>query len=367
MTSSIRPTDTRDDRPDRPGREYGTLHRMWYEPILARDILPDAILRRAIRSRLAQHQARLEREAAGDPAAQVARVADALRRQPIAIHTDAANEQHYEVPAAFFTAFLGPWMKYSSCYWPDGVDDLEAAEEAMLALTCERAGLADGMDVLDLGCGWGSFTLYAATQFPGSRFLAVSNSRSQGDYIREQATARGLDNVEHRVADVADFAPDGTFDRVVSVEMFEHVRNYELAFRNVRGWLKPDGRVFIHVFSHRDYAYTFEGDDWMGRYFFTGGTMPAHDLFLEFDEDLEVVERWLMDGTHYARTLETWLERLDGVKERVWPVLVDTYGEGNARRWWVNWRLFFIVTAESFGMDGGRQYGVSHYLFAPRG
>ena len=340
---------------------------MWYEPLLALDVAPDALIRRAVRTRLGRHLARLEQEAAGDPRAQVRRVADDLRRQPLTVHADAANRQHYEVPARFFAEFLGPRMKYSSCIWPEGVTDIAAAEEAMLALTCERAGVADGMDVLDLGCGWGSLALYVAERLPGSRVLAVSNSRSQGEHIGEEAARRGLRNVEHRVANVADLEPGRRFDRVVSVEMLEHLRNYELAFRRVCDWLTPEGRLFVHVFSHRRFAYTFGGgaDDWMGRTFFTGGTMPGHDLFLEFGEDLAIADRWLVDGTHYARTLEAWLERFDRRRERIWPILADTYGAGAARRWWVNWRLFLIVSAEAFAFDAGRQWGVSHYLFAP--
>jgi cyclopropane-fatty-acyl-phospholipid synthase len=341
---------------------------MWWEPLHARDVIPDALVRRGVRSRLRRQLERLEREGGADPGAQVRRVADELRRQPMAIDVEAANRQHYEVPARFFVEFLGPRLKYSSCLWPEGVTDLAAAEEAMLALTCERAGLADGMDILDLGCGWGSLALYAAEHYPSSRVLAVSNSHSQGDHIRAQAARRGLANVEHRVANVADFDPGARFDRVVSVEMFEHLRNYELAFRAVRQWLAPAGRLFVHVFSHRRFAYTFDAGpgDWMGRTFFTGGTMPAHDLFGTFDADLEIIERWRVDGTHYQRTLEAWLATFDQRCERLWPILAETYGAGRARRWWANWRLFFIASAEGFGYDQGRQWGVSHYLLAPR-
>ena len=220
----------------------------------------------------------------------------------------------------------------------------------------------------ELGCGWGSLTLYLAERFPASRVLAVSNSRSQGDFIREQAAPRGLANVEHRAANVAELEPGACFDRVVSVEMFEHLRNYELAFRRVRDWLTPGGRLFVHVFSHQRFAYTFGVDpaDWMGRTFFTGGTMPAHDLFAAFDDDLEIVSSWRIDGTHYARMLEAWLEQFDANRERIRPILAATYGLEAVRRWWVNWRLFLIGCAEAFGYDGGRQWGVSHYLLAPR-
>ena len=341
---------------------------MWYEPVLALDVVPEALMRRVVQARLARLLDRLEREAGGDPAAQVRRAAAGLRRQPIAVHAEAANRQHYELPARFFAEFLGPRLKYSGCLWPPGVEDIAAAEDAMLALTCERAGIVDGMDVLDLGCGWGSLALFVAERYPGCRVLAVSNSRTQGEHVVAQAVRRGLGNVHHRVADVGDCPAERRFDRVVSVEMFEHVRNYEQAFRRVSDWLTPDGRLFVHVFSHRHFAYEFSGDagDWMGRTFFSGGTMPAHDLFLEFQDDLEVTERWLVDGTHYARTLEDWLVRFDRRRQLIWPFLAQTYGPRKARRWWVNWRLFFIACAETFGYDDGDQWGVSHYLFAPR-
>ncbi len=338
---------------------------MWYEPILARDVLPDALVRPAVRARLGRHLAALRRATGGDPGAALRQFAERLRRQPIAIHADAANQQHYEVSAGFFRHFLGPRMKYSACHWPSGVSDIASAEDAMLALTCARAGIADGMDVLDLGCGWGSFALYVAEHYPATRVLAVSNSSSQGDHIRREVARRGLCAVEHRVGNIADLDPGRRFDRIVSIEMFEHLRNYELALRRLRGWLAPEGRSFIHVFSHREFAYQFDSDDWMGRTFFTGGTMPARALFHEFGADLEVVQEWHMDGRDYAATLECWLERLDAARESVWPILADRYGDGDARRWWANWRLFFMVCAEAFGYDSGRQYGVSHYLLGP--
>ncbi len=341
---------------------------MWYERLLERDVVPDAVVRRAVRLRLARLLARLDREAGGDAEAQLRRVAAGLRREPIAVHADDANRQHYELPAAFFAEFLGPRLKYSCCLWPSGVDDLAAAEEAMLEVTCARAGLEDGMTVLDLGCGWGSLALYAAERFPGSRVRAVSNSSSQGEHVRAEAARRGLANVTVDTADVSTYAPGAYFDRVVSIEMFEHVRNYARAFARVRDWLTPDGRLFVHVFSHRRHAYLF-GDgpeDWMGRTFFSGGTMPAHDLFLEFQDDLEVVDRRLVDGREYARTLEDWLRRFDARAARIDPILTATYGPDAVRRWRVNWRLFFIACAETFAYADGQEWGVSHYLFAPR-
>ena len=342
---------------------------MWYERLLEQDVVPDPVLRRAVRMRLARLLERLEREAGGDAGAQVRHVAAGLRRQPVAVRPDAANRQHYEVPTAFYAEFLGPRLKYSCCLWPPGVDDLAAAEDAMLALTCARAGVEDGMDVLDLGCGWGSLALYVAERYPGTSVRAVSNSRLQGDHIRVEAARRGLSNVTVDTADVSAYEPGARFDRVVSVEMFEHVRNYERAFARVRDWLTRDGRVFVHVFCHRRYAYLF-GDgpeDWMGRTFFSGGTMPAYDLFLEFQEHLEVAERWLVDGREYARTLEEWLRRFDARADRIEPVLAATYGPDEVRRWRVNWRLFFIACAETFAYGGGGEWCVAHHLFAPRG
>jgi len=341
---------------------------VWYERLLERDVVPDPVIRRAVRLRLARLLARLEREAGGDAAAQVARVAAGLRREPVVLAADDANRQHYELPTTFFAEFLGPRLKYSCCLWPPGVEELAAAEEAMLALTCARAGLEDGMDVLDLGCGWGSLALYAAERFPGSRIRAVSNSRSQGEHVRAEAARRGLVNVTVDTADVGAYEPGARFDRVVSVEMFEHARNYALAFARVRDWLARDGRLFVHVFSHRRHVYRFEGaaDDWMGRTFFSGGTMPGHDLFLEFQDDLEVAARWRVDGGEYARTLEAWLRRFDARRTHIDPLLAATYGAEEVRRWRVNWRLFFIACAETFAYAEGAEWGVSHYLFAPR-
>ena len=237
----------------------------------------------------------------------------------------------------------------------------------MLALTCQRAGIRDGMSVLDLGCGWGSLALYVAEHFPASRVLAVSNSRSQGEYIRAEAARRGLANVEHRAGNIADIEIEETFDRVVSIEMLEHVRNYEAAFHRIRRWLAPGGRVFVHVFANDRFAYTFDAgpDDWMGRTFFTGGTMPADDLFLEFREELRVIDHWRMDGTHYAKTLEAWLATFDRERATIQPILEATYGRAAASRWRARWRLFLLASAEAFGYDDGQRWGVSHYLLAP--
>jgi cyclopropane-fatty-acyl-phospholipid synthase len=286
-----------------------------------------------------------------------------LEDGPIAATPEKANEQHYELPPAFFQAVLGPRLKYSGAYWLAGVGSLEAAEEAMLALTCERAQLVDGQDVLELGCGWGSLTLYMAESYPNSRITAVSNSSAQRRFIE----ARAPGNVEVVTADMNDLRLDRRFDRVVSVEMFEHMRNYKALFARIRSWMRPDARLFAHVFCHRRYAYPYEtegADNWMGRHFFTGGVMPSLDLFDRFDRDLVIERRWEVDGTHYERTARAWRENLEARREELRPVLVEAYG-ADADRWYHRWRLFFLACEELFGFRGGSEWLVGHYRFRP--
>jgi cyclopropane-fatty-acyl-phospholipid synthase len=349
----------------------------WYTRLLETGLVPDAVVRLAIR-RICE--ARLREEGSGTPADRARRLAqyvEELRRSPIAIATDAANRQHYEVPAGFFERVLGRRLKYSCGYWPEGVETLDEAEEAMLALTVDHARLADGQQVLELGCGWGSLTLHMAERFPSSRITAVSNSHGQRRFIEARARERGLANVRVITADINDFEPrDGgegaagwagaAFDRVVSVEMFEHLRNYEELLARIASWLTPGGLLFVHIFSHRTFAYPYtvrDATDWMAQHFFTGGQMPSDDLMLHFQRDLSLVDRWRLGGTHYEKTSNAWLARMDRHRAAVLPVLAATYGAAEARRWWTRWRVFFMACAELFGYRDGTEWMVSHYLF----
>jgi cyclopropane-fatty-acyl-phospholipid synthase len=288
-----------------------------------------------------------------------------MRRSPIALHADSANAQHYEVPAAFFERVLGPRLKYSSAYYPDGCKSLGEAEDAMLRLTCERAQLAYGQDILELGCGWGSLTLWMAAQFPTSRITGVSNSASQRAFIEGRAAQRALKNVRILTADMNTFAVDAQYDRVVSVEMFEHMRNWEALLARIAGWLTSDGKMFLHIFTHSQFAYPFEvrsPGDWMAQHFFTGGMMPSDDLLTHFDQHMRIADHWRVDGTHYQKTSEAWLANMDREEARLLPLLAETYGRGEAKRWWTRWRIFFIACAELWGYGGGSEWIVSHYL-----
>lgn len=339
---------------------------MWAMRIVHTYRVPDWLLRPAIRLGLALNNRQRYRSGIEARHAEKRALISRLKQSPIAIRTDDPNRQHYEVPAAFFRLVLGKRLKYSCCYWPRGVMTIDAAEEAMLRLTCERAGLEDGMTVLDLGCGWGSLCLWIAEQYPSSRVVAVSNSRSQHEFIEFQCRQRGFENVEVIKADVIQLEIERQFDRVISIEMFEHMKNYGLLMKKIASWLRPDGSLFVHIFSHREFAYEFDTNDsnnWMAQTFFSGGTMPSDDLLLYFQDDLVVVDHWCIDGSHYARTLRAWLNKLDGHQAEVRGVLAGAYGAEQETRWLVNWRLFFMVCEETWKLNRGREYQVSHYLF----
>lgn len=341
---------------------------MWYLPLLKTGLVPDPLIRAGIRRLLARRLRNEEQAGGGSPKVAEDRLVQRLLNEPVAAVPEKANEQHYEVPSAFFREVLGPNLKYSSCLWPDGVEDIETAEEQMLLLTCERAELRDGMDILELGCGWGSLTLFMAKVYPNARIVAVSNSRTQKEWIDDQARHRGLANVTVITADMNQFDIGRHFDRVVSVEMFEHMRNYRELLRRIAGWLKDDGKLFVHIFAHAAYPYLFETgrkDDWMARYFFSGGVMPSETLLDRFDENLVMEKRWQVNGRHYERTLNEWLKRMDERRDAVMPILRDTYGK-DAQTWWIYWRIFFMACAELFGYRDGREWFVSHTRFVKR-
>ncbi|QDT27764.1 Cyclopropane-fatty-acyl-phospholipid synthase [Gimesia panareensis] len=330
--------------------------------------VPDVLVRSAIHRLCSK---RLDSLDGGSPEADAANrraFVEAALQSPIALVPEKANEQHYEVPAAFYEQVLGARRKYSCCYWPEGVTTLDDAETAALEETCRHAGLEDGMQILELGCGWGSLTLWIAEHYPHCRITAVSNSHSQRTAIEQLAQQQGYaDRVHVITADMNDFEPDQKYDRVVSVEMFEHMRNYARLLNRISDWLLDDGKLFVHIFCHRKYVYAFSdqnADDWMARHFFTGGIMPADDWFSHFREDMQVEQQWRWNGRHYQQTSEAWLKNLDQRREQILPLLAETYGERQARRWWMRWRLFFLAVAELFGYDSGEEWYVSHYLLS---
>lgn len=334
-----------------------------------RGMLPDFLIRAGIRRLLAARIREISPLGNADETGVVDAFVGILNESPIAIETQAANEQHYEEPPSFFETVLGPRLKYSACLWEAGTENLAEAEEQMLQLTARRAGIGNGQRVLELGCGWGSFCLWAAEKFPGSQIVGVSNSANQRGFILGRAQERGLSNLEILTRDMNDFSPDGRFDRIVSIEMLEHLRNYRKFFARVRNWLEGDGAFFIHIFCHRKIPYAFEptsSSDWMARHFFTGGIMPSYDLFERFDEDLEVREKWRVSGEHYSKTLEAWLERQDADRDRLIEILSRSPDEDSAAVRFQRWRMFFMACSELFRWDHGNEWFVGHYLLGPK-
>jgi cyclopropane-fatty-acyl-phospholipid synthase len=333
---------------------------------MERGFLPDAAIRFGIRQLCKDRLQSLEKSSEHD-------YIQVLKKSPIAVNTREANEQHYELPAEFFSLVLGKNRKYSSAFWPAGCENLDDAEDRALQITMDRAEITDGMKILELGCGWGSLTLAMAKKFPQSKIVALSNSSSQREYIESEARARGLSNIKvvtRNIAEVGDLSTEfGHFDRVVSVEMFEHLRNYEALFEKISSWLTPEGKLFAHIFTHQHYSYFFETegeDNWMGRYFFTGGQMPSDGLLTNFQKDLSFEKKWLWDGTHYGKTAEAWLALMDQNYEAIYTIFEKTYGAADAQRWVQRWRVFFMSCAELFHYADGSEWGVTHYLFSQK-
>ncbi|MFN8713799.1 MAG: SAM-dependent methyltransferase [Bacteroidota bacterium] len=337
------------------------------DSLLERNLLPDALIRAGIRRLLRQRLRDEKRSTPDEQYAYFMQQLEEFAKSPVAVETKAANEQHYEVPTAFYQYCLGPHLKYSSGYWKPGTTTLEKAEADMLAITCERAQLASGQEILELGCGWGSLTLFMAAKFPQSKITAVSNSRTQKQYIDSTAAQRGLTNITVITADMNVFAADaGRFDRVVSVEMFEHMRNHGLLLERISTWLKSDGKLFVHIFTHKEYTYLFESKDetdWMSRYFFTGGMMPSDHYLMYWNKHMRLHQHWRVCGQHYGKTSEAWLQNMDAHKAEILPLFAETYGKENVTKWWVYWRVFYMACAELWNFSKGEEWFVSHYLF----
>lgn len=334
--------------------------------------IPDSAIRFGIRKLCKDRLNELEVESLEHKTDRARVYRQSLIDSPLAVHTNKANEQHYEVPAEFYLHSLGKNLKYSSCYWNSDTKTLDEAEELALSISVERAQIKDGMRILELGCGWGSLTLFMAKKFPNSKIVAISNSASQKTHIDSEAKKRGLNNILILTRDISQLeslaVEFDSFDRVMSIEMFEHFKNYELLLSKIADVLTPQGKLFVHIFTHKEYSYPFEteGDDnWMGKYFFTGGQMPSHQLLMTFQKDLVLKDNWAWDGTHYQKTSNAWLENMDRNADKIKPVFDQVYGKESVQ-WFNRWRVFFMACAELFGYEKGQQWGVSHYLFEKR-
>lgn len=337
--------------------------------LMEKDFFPHWLIRIRIRQLLKQRLRDEDKGSLEKNQKRLIEYVNALKKSPIAIHTGAANEQHYEVPSEFFKLVMGKHMKYSSGYWETKDTSFDESERRMLEITCERAQIENGMSVLDLGCGWGSLSLFMAEKFPKSSITGVSNSKSQKKFIDGEAKKRGLKNLTILTADMNEFKIAKKFDRLVSVEMLEHMKNYERLFEKFSGFLKPNGLFFVHIFTHHKFAYAFEvvdDTDWMSKYFFTGGQMPSHDLFLYFQKDFQIQNQWVVNGNHYARTSEAWLDGMLRNKDQILKIFSATYGADQAVKWLVYWKVFFMACAELWKYRNGEEWIVSHYLFSKR-
>ncbi len=336
------------------------------DALLEKDLLPDWVIRMGIR-RL--NRMRLRDETAANVEEQQEKfnlLLEKMRSGPIAVHTQDANDQHYELPPRFFQLVLGSHLKYSSAYWHNGTNNLDDAEKHMLELTMQRADLKDGQEILELGCGWGSLTVEMAKTFPRARITAVSNSAPQREFIQERLRAAGAKNVKIITTDMNDLNIRKKFDRIVSVEMFEHMRNYELLFAKLEKLVRPGGKLFVHIFTHRELTYLYEAKDetdWMSRYFFTGGTMPGNHMLMRFCHPFRLEEHWLVSGNHYSRTAEAWLDNQDAHKDEIMELFRETYGADAAKKWFVYWRVFFMACSELFKTKNGGEWMVNHYRF----
>lgn len=331
--------------------------------------IPDSIIRKGIQ-RLLKTRLKDIAAADGETSNQVkTQFIKTMSQAPIALSPDKANEQHYEVPAEFYERVLGKHNKYSCCYWDENTTNLDQAEQKALQLSGQHAQLENGQSILELGCGWGSLTLWMANQYPDSQITAVSNSHSQKKHIEQLAAIQGINNISVITCDMNEFETTAKFDRVVSIEMFEHMRNWSLLFNKVADWLNDNGKFFMHVFSHHSTPYLFEvndSSDWMSEYFFTGGLMPCDDLALHFQNDLSINNSWAWNGDHYAKTANAWLQNMDQHKQQLMPLISKTYGADQTQIWWMRWRIFFMACTELFAYEQGQQWHVMHYLFNKR-
>lgn len=331
--------------------------------------IPDSLIRHGIKRLLRQRLEGLDADNTESQAEQLQDLLIKMSQSHIAEHTDEANQQHYELPSAFFEQVLGEHLKYSCGDWSGDIKSLDLAERQALIKTCKRAQLVNGQDILELGCGWGSLTIWMAQHYPGSQITAVSNSASQKAHIDKRAAAAQLTNVRVITADMNNFDTPETYDRIVSVEMFEHMRQWQKLYERVSHWLKPDGLFFKHIFVHQSTPYFFEDEnasDWMSRHFFTGGMMPSAQLPLHFQDHLKVERHWFWNGTHYEKTSNAWLQNMDAKADDLWPLFEEVYGKDFAQVWWMRWRMFFMACAELFGYNDGQEWFVGHYLFSKR-